>query len=203
VAGAIIGVPGLSGASTPSPQTQAAHPRGLGGQCGPKSWLDAAASALHLTTDELRQKLSDGTTTIADVAGQQHVPVNDVTKAISDADQQCIHDFVNNPLPARPKGPGSGFGFARGGVFGAVGGELVAHDQHVAVNDVTNAMVDAANVRIDKAKAAGKLSADQANSLKAKVRDAITAVVNGKDGVRFGSGWKHGHMHPGGSTTSP
>jgi flagellar hook-basal body complex protein FliE len=229
VAGAIIGVPGLSGASTPTSQTQAAPPGGPHAHCGRKSWLDAAAQALHLTTSDLRQKLSDGKTTIADVAAQQHVPVTDVTKAISDADQQCIHDFVNNPLPARPKGPGPGFGFARRGMLGAVGGELdaaakalhlttdqlmqdlrdgksiadVANDQHVPVNDVVNAMVDAANARIDKAKDAGKLSADQANSLKAKLKDEITSVVNGKDGMRFGSGWKHGHMWPGGSTTSP
>src|SRR5512141_1015794 len=33
--------------------------------------LDAAAKALNLTTDQLREKLSDGKTTIADVAKQQ------------------------------------------------------------------------------------------------------------------------------------
>jgi hypothetical protein len=229
VAGAIIGVPGLSGASTPAPQTQAAHPGRPGAQCGPKSWFETAAQALHLTTDELRQKLSDGKTTIADVAGQQHVPVNDVTNAISDANQQCIHDFVNNPLAAGPEGPGKGFGFAGRGAFGAVGGELdaaakalhvttdqllqdlrdgksiadVANDQHVPVNNVINAIVDAANARIDKAKDAGKLSTDQANSLKTKVKDQITQIVNGKGGARFGAPWKHGYMRPGGSPTSP
>ena len=232
LAGAIIGVPGLSGASTPAPQTQAAHPGGPGAHCGPKSWFEAAAQALQLTTDELRQKLGDGKTTIADVADQQHVAVNDVTKAISDAEQQCIHDFVNNPLPAGPKGPGKGFGFPGRGAFGAlgaVGGELdsaakalhittdqlvqdlrdgksiadVANDQHVPVNDVINAMVDAANARIDKAKDAGKLSSDQANSLKAKVKDEITKIVNGKGGAGFGPLWKHGHMRPGWSPASP
>ena len=73
-----------------------------------------------------------------------------------------------------------------------------------------NAMVDAANARIDKAKDAGKLTSEQAQNAKAKVKDAITALVNGK-GVghfAFGPGGKHGPMGhgpwgPGGAPASP
>ena len=235
VAGALIGVPGFSGASTTAVQTQTTQPnqgKGAAGRvCGPKADLDAAAQALKLTPGQLREKLSDGKTTIADIATQQHVPLDDVINAIAAGDRACIEDFVHNPLPVRGSHD-KGLGLGRA-ALGVAGGELdaaakalnmkpedllqqlrsgksiadLAQQQHVAVNNVINAMVDAANARIDKAKDAGKLSSDQADMLKAKVKDAITAFVNGQGPGHFGFG-KFGHIGPGrwgpsGHPTSP
>jgi len=128
VAGAVIGVPGLLGASTPSTTTHKpddgpdGHRHGLHGFFGPaigadKGVLDAAAKALKLSTADLMTKLSDGKTTIADVAKQQNVDVNDVIKAMEDVANTDITNFVNNPLPAMPsfkgpKMPGGGPDFA-------------------------------------------------------------------------------------------
>ena len=44
--------------------------------------LDAAAKALNLSTEDLLEKLSDGKTTIADVAKQQHVDLQTVIDAM-------------------------------------------------------------------------------------------------------------------------
>src|SRR5262245_13243036 len=91
VAGAVIGIPGLSSAqesttsSTPTTGTDNApksdHVRVHVG--GPE--MEAAAKALGLTVDELMQKLSDGTTTIADVAKQQNVDLDKVKDAMVEA----------------------------------------------------------------------------------------------------------------------
>ena len=70
------------------------------------------AKALNLSTDELLEKLSDGKTTIADVAKQQNVDVQTVIDAMAAAAKSDINDMVNNPLPVRLdfpdglKGPG-------------------------------------------------------------------------------------------------
>ena len=98
VVGAVLGVPALSGAqesTTTQPATSPAGPHeGRGG-----GELAAAAKALDLTTQQLLDKLSDGKTTIADVAEQQHVDINTVIDAMAAADRQRIEDIVNNPLP--------------------------------------------------------------------------------------------------------
>jgi hypothetical protein len=130
VGGALIGVPGLSGA-TPfdrSAATTAAPGIRGGARLGENSPLiKAAATALKLTPQQLLDKLSDGKTTIADVAKAQGVAVSDVVKAMTDADATRIGDIVNKPWPQRPApgtapafGPGGpgmrggfGFGFAR------------------------------------------------------------------------------------------
>src|SRR5437879_5563823 len=65
-AGALLGVPVLSGAST-NPTTNALSASGPAPGVhreGASALLDAAAKALNLTTDELRNRLSDGKTTI-------------------------------------------------------------------------------------------------------------------------------------------
>jgi hypothetical protein len=131
VGGALIGVPGLSGASpfpkdatTTAPDgTKTARVRGDSGL------LDAAAKALNLTTQQLRDKLSDGKTTIADVAKQQNVDVNTVIDAIAAADKARIGDIVNKPWPKfgdhfggrGPGGPGQpGLGAGLGRIGGIV-----------------------------------------------------------------------------------
>ena len=91
VAGALIGIPGLSGASSSPNVSTVGHrtttntpdgraptvtrfPGGASFGAG-KGVLDAAAKALNLSTEDLLKKLSDGKTTIADVAKQQNVPL--------------------------------------------------------------------------------------------------------------------------------
>jgi hypothetical protein len=130
VAGALIGIPGLSGASTsPSTNTNSSDaPRALGNDshfgpflgAGPDV-LDAGAKALNLSTEDLLSKLRDGKTTIADVAKQQNVDVQTVIDAMAAVAKTDITKMVNNPFPAPPSfkhGPGGfGFGFGfRGGV---------------------------------------------------------------------------------------
>jgi hypothetical protein len=140
VAGALIGIPGLSGASSSSTTSDPSGASGATGTTGPdgrpfrgffglhvgadKGEIDAAAKALNLTTEQLFDKLSDGKTTIADVAQQQHVDLQTVTDAMEAVAKQDIQDLVNNPLPLPPKGfpdggpmMHDGFGF----VFGLPG----------------------------------------------------------------------------------
>ena len=116
VAGAILGIPGSSGASTGSSSTTSTsmpapgagpHVRGLHGGFGPaigadKDVLDAAAKALKLSTKDLLSKLSDGKTTIADVATQQGVSVDDVIAAMEKVADTDISNLVNNPFPGPP-----------------------------------------------------------------------------------------------------
>ena len=134
VAGALIGIPGLSGATTSDSSTSTTtpasevpdggrHARGFFGiRFGDDGVLAAAAKALNLSTEDLMQKLSDGKTTIADVAGQQNVDVQTVIDAMEAVAKQNIEDLVNNPLPGPPDGfkdgDGHGHGFAFGFGFG-------------------------------------------------------------------------------------
>jgi urease gamma subunit len=139
VAGAMIGIPGLSGAatsgssdsststSTPAGESPADghHFRGFFGvRMGDDGVFAAAAKALNLSTEDLLEKLRDGKTTIADVAEQQGVDVQTVIDAMEAVAKQNIEDLVNNPLPAPPEFPDGGriehrFGFGIG--FGAPG----------------------------------------------------------------------------------
>ena len=66
---------------------------------GDAALFDAAAKALNLTTEQLRDKLSDGKTTIADVAKQQNVDINTVINAMTTPTRQRIGDIVNKPWP--------------------------------------------------------------------------------------------------------
>jgi hypothetical protein len=203
-AGAILGVPGLSGASTTSSSTPTSVSDG-----GPAGDFAAAAKALNLTADQLKEKLSDGKTTIADIAKQENIPLDTVVNAIADADRDRIEQFVNNPLPkfgpGGPGGPGKGFGFFGGGAatgqfsaaakaLGVTTQELmtdirngqsiadVAKAKNVDVNTVINDMVTAAQQQITDAKNAGKLSDAEATKLETNLKDRITDVVNRKLG---------------------
>lgn len=234
VAGALVAVPSLSGAQTFPGAISVAAPSGststtLPGQPGQPGFhkpgdglLDAAATALHLTPDQLREKLSDGKTTIADVAQQQGVDVNTVIDAMVNADRQRITDIVNNPIPmfghdafpggkAGPAfGPSFRFGFA-GAAFDAVAKALgitpdelktdlakgmsiadIAKSKNLDVNKVIDQLVADANAKIDAAVKAGKLSQDRADALKNAVRSAITAFVN-NDMPKLPSGMSGGH----------
>jgi hypothetical protein len=219
VGGALIGVPGLSAASQPfpgsastlaatgSPSTATAP---APGRRGDSALLDAAAKALNLTTKQLTDKLSDGKTTIADVAKQQNVDINTVIAAMAAADKTRLGDIVNRPWPkfgvhGGPGGPGfPGFG---GKAFGRLGGivldpvakalgistdELksdlakgqsiadIAKAKNVDLNKIIDALVADANAKIDQAVKDGHLPQAMADSLKAKLKQSITDAVNGK-----------------------
>ncbi len=134
IAGAILGVPGLSGASTTS-STPSSVPAGKtpGGRPGFGAFagggggdIAAAAKALNMTSQELMKDLSDGKTTIADIAKQKNIPLDDVVNAIASADHDRIEQFVNNPLPQfgkrGPGGPGANGPSAGLGPLGLLGG---------------------------------------------------------------------------------
>jgi hypothetical protein len=213
--GAWFGLPALSGASSnpngssPNASSPAALQHGgvKGGPAagGPGAALEAAAEALGMTTDELRQRLSDGTTSIADIAREKNVDVNAVIDAIA-ADQRArIEEFVNNPLRLRDHGPGNrpfkGGGFRFGGekfeaAVDALGGitldELweairdgksiadIARDKGVDVQTVIDAMVEAAETAIDEAQASGIVTEEQATRMKDGLEEQITRIVNGE-----------------------
>jgi hypothetical protein len=217
VAGAVLGVPGLSGASTTSttsPKANAApfdrgHRGGFGIAMGAdKGVLDAAAKALGMSTDDLLTKLSDGKTTIADVAKSQNVDIQTVIDAMDAVAKSDITDFVNNPLPAPPSfkggpdgkfGPGMGFGFrgARGGSLDAAAKALgittdelrtdlaagqsiadIAKAKNVDVNTVIDALVADAKTKLDDAVKNKDLSQDEATKIEADLKAHITDLVN-------------------------
>jgi hypothetical protein len=217
VAGALIGVPGLSSASqfpksaVPIAATDTAPGSSTGtakgARPGPASPLiDAAAQALHLTTQQLLTKLSDGKTTIADVAREQNVDIGTVISAMTNADKDRIGDIVNKPWPKfgdhgpETGGPGRrGFGFGRFGgasldplaqALGISNADLkadlakgqsiadIAKAKNVDVDKVIDALVADATARIDKAVTDKHLTQDQADKIKAALRTKITDLVN-------------------------
>jgi hypothetical protein len=220
VVGAILGVPGLSGAQEPTTAQPAVAPSWphAGWRAGGE--LAAAAKALDLTTAQLLDKLSDGKTTIADIAKEQNVDVNTVIDAMAAADRQRIEDMVNNPLPkfGGRFGPHMRKGLAFGGAMaldsaakalGMTPRELmtelmngktiaqVAKDKSVDVDTVISAMVASANARIDQAQANRRLTKEQADTAKSKVKALITEFVN-KGMPKPPAGWRLGGFGHGG-----
>jgi hypothetical protein len=140
VGGALIAVPSLSGAqqfpktATPNAATNVAAAgtdpaaQTPGRRLRDPALLDAAAKALNLTTQQLRDKLSDGKTSIADVAKQQNVDVQTVIDAMASADKDRISAIVNKPWPKfggfGGMGPGNGSGAGPDAIPGAGPGAL-------------------------------------------------------------------------------
>lgn len=220
-AGALVAVPSLSGAQTFPPAIATAAPATPnpakpllrpGGEL-----LDAAAQALHLTPAQLRQKLSDGKTTIADVARQQGVDVNTVIDAMVNADRDRITNIVNNPLPRfdfQNPGPGKllvprlGVGIMGRGLddvakaLGITTTELkndlangmsiadIAKSKNIDVNTVIDQLVADASAKIDRAVQNGSVTQSQADQMKSAIRSAITAFVN--DSMPIPPGFKGG-----------
>jgi hypothetical protein len=220
VAGAVIGIPGLSGASSSPPAVSTAntgestptpvpHAGGFGGAFGAdKGVLDAAAKALKLSTKDLLAKVSDGKTTIADVAKQQNVDPQTVIDAMVAVAKTDISDLVNNPFPAGRHfkgggqyGPGAfGFGFGIRGLGDSVDGVAkalgisssdlfkdiangqsladIAKSKNVDVGKIVDTLVTDAKSRIDAAVKAGHLSQDEATKLESNLKDMITKAVN-------------------------
>ena len=177
VAGALIASPGRSGAaSSPEVSTSATsnstapngdHVRGLHGAgfgAGPEV-LDAGAKALGLSTDDLLKKLSDGKTTIADVAKAQNVDVQTVIDAMEAASDKAIEDIVNKPFPVphfgkgdhdgkgRMGGGGGGFGFGFGDLKDSA--DSLAKSLGITTDQLTTDLRDGKSIA-DIAKANGK-----------------------------------------------
>ena len=190
VGGALIGVPARSGAQQfPSSAVNVAAtgttPTANSGRPGRAALLEAAAKALNLTPEQLRQKLSDGKTTIADVAKQQNVDVQTVIDAMAAADKDRIQGIVNNPWPTFGAGPGmGGRGFgpgaapnARGqlGLAGGLGGGL-GRIGALVFDPVAKALgITTDELKADLAK--GQTIADIAKSKNLDVNQVIDTLV--------------------------
>jgi hypothetical protein len=149
--------------------------------------LEAAAGALHLTPQQLMQKLSDGKTTIADVAKQQGVDVNTVIDAMVNADRSRITDFVNNPLPLKLFGPGGNpagntrpigpkFGF---GIVGA-GLDSAAHALGITTDELKSDLAKGMSIadiakskNLDVNKVIDELVADATAKIDAAVKSGM------------------------------
>ena len=201
IAGAVIGIPGLSSASTsltntPSSTVAPNAGRQFHGFPGPslgagKDVLDAAAKALNLSTKELLQKVSDGKTTIADVAKQQHVPVQDVIDAMAAVAKDDISKIVNNPFPGHGHfGPG---GKHEGPGFGFGGGA------RASLRTSFDAVAKALGVTSDQLRSDlrdGKSIADIAKSKNVDVNGIIDTLV-GEAKSRIDAAVKAGHLSSG------
>jgi hypothetical protein len=184
VAGAVIGIPGLSGAQESTTTTPTTSPTGsdgapkrerLHGRAGGPE-LEAAAEALGLSVEELVDKLSDGTTTIADVAEQEGVDLDDVTDAMVEADRERIEELVNNPWPKvgkhdgrGPRGHGPLFGPGRGGL-GAFGADLEALLEAL---DVT---LDELRSELREGKSLADIAEDHGVDLQAIIDDLVESA---------------------------
>jgi hypothetical protein len=172
VAGALLGVPGTSGAQTSTTTTAdpAADGPGFGFGFGLRhevrmDGLEAAADALGMSVDDLRTELQSGKT-IAAVAGEQDVDVQAVIDAMvaeATADiTEHITDLVNNGFPDKDEVPRFEKVDAIAEVLGLTPAELraelqsgrsladIAADQGVDVQAVVDALV-AAGVPADRA----------------------------------------------------
>jgi DNA-binding CsgD family transcriptional regulator len=118
VAGAVLGVPALSGAqeSETSTEAPADGPLGRGGRFahrGPGPALETAAEALGLSVEDLAAALREGKT-IAQVAEEQGVDVNTVIDAIvaeiverTGRDEATVREHVTQLVnEGRPEGGG-------------------------------------------------------------------------------------------------
>ena len=80
-------------APTPAPLPRFGHGRGMGGQVG----LEAIAEALGMTTDELSTQLWGGKT-IADLAEEASVELEDLQEAAKAAQEQARRDAIEQAV---------------------------------------------------------------------------------------------------------
>ncbi len=105
IAGALLGIPGVSGAQTdtkppPAEQQPAPPMRGPDGGCHRRPPFQAAATALNMSLGELRTQLRDGKT-IAAVAKDKGVDVQKVIDAmVADATQHIDQAVKDGKLTA-------------------------------------------------------------------------------------------------------
>lgn len=106
--GGMPGMPGRDGMGGPGMGHGGMGHGPFGGPGGRGAGLDAAATALGITTDELKTELQDGKT-IADVASEKGVDVQKVIDAIVAAETanitERVTDMVNGVRPEKPADP--------------------------------------------------------------------------------------------------
>lgn len=242
VIGAGFGSPGISGA-TPSQDTTDDSgattdpvpadgtvdvPADAGAHRPFGEHLAVAAEALGMTEDELTTALEADGATIASIAADRGVDVQDVIDAIvADSQDELVERvtaMVNGELPDHGPGgmggPGrGGHGFGFGGLEAAAtalgtteddlrtqlqeDGATIASIAEAAGVDpqtVIDAMVTAATAEIDAAEADGRIDAGRATELRDALPDRITAIVNGEQPAFGGPGGMGGpgHGFPGG-----
>jgi hypothetical protein len=156
VAGVILGSPASGSAATSSPTTTQAKPHrfGLGRGLGDGAVLDAAAKAIGVSSDTLRNDLKNGQT-IAQVAQSKNVAVKTVIAAmVAAAKKQLANDEATleshltdmitnevNGTPQRPdapsgqNGPNRGFGF-RGGFGLDAAAKAIGVSEQTLLNDM-------------------------------------------------------------------
>jgi len=225
--GALLFTPNLSGAQEATTIAAAEAPAAdQAGRPGPGlrgDTLATAAKALGMTEADLRTALQDGKT-IADVAKDKGVDVQKVIDAlVADATTDLkdrITDLVNGKAPlGGMRGPGGLEG--RGGrleagldtvasALGMTEADLrtalqdgksiadVAKGKGVDVDTVISKLVDAATKKIDQAVTDGKLTKEQATTIKSGLKERITAHVNGTRPAGGPGRGHHGFGGPGG-----
>jgi uncharacterized protein (DUF433 family) len=233
VAGATLGVPGISGAqSNPTTTTTAANTKSDGtktdsqrpgrGGFGRGVELEAAATALGISTDDLQTELKAGKT-IAEVATEKKVDKQKVIDAIVAAGEKRLDEakaklpeqaanLVDRKLPEGGEGPGRGFGMgveleAAATALGISADDLrtelkdgksiaeVATEKKVDKQKVIDALVAAAKTRLAEAVKNGKLTQAEADKRTETLTERITKAVDAKGGFGRGPG---GHGRPGG-----
>lgn len=207
VAGAVIGVPSLSGAqSEPTETTPANHNRPARADR-----LATAAEAIGISTDDLRAALKGGQS-IAEVAEANGVEAQTVIDAlVAEATTRLegllaelpdrVAEAVNRKGPPDHEGPGQG-GPGQGGRRGpgleaaaraigisvedlrtaVKGGDTVAEvaaANNVEVQTVIDALIADATTHLNQAVADGRLSEADAAERAADLSERITAMVNG------------------------
>ena len=145
--------------------------------------IDAAAKALGLSTEDLLKKLSDGKTTIADVAKAQNVDVQKVIDAMEAVANSQIARHREQAVPAVPRlpgqgwprqgpmaggGPGMGFGFGFGGdLRGSI--DSLAKSLGISSQDLLKDL------------AGGQSIADIAKAKNVDINTIIDSLVDGRD----------------------
>jgi hypothetical protein len=210
VAGALIGTPGTSGAQEATTTTEEDGAFEAQHQGRHADLLEAAATALGITADELRAELEAGKT-IADVAEERDVDLDSVIAAIVAAGEDehvaRVTAMVNGELREhrghRHHGRGPGLGAAAAALdmtvpelreaLSAEGATLasVAEEQGVDVQVVIDALVAEAEEHLAQAVEAGRLTRAEADEKLADIEARITERVNSDDpgpGRGFGFG---------------
>lgn len=215
IAGALLGTPGTSGAQETTTSTAAAADDEARPHGGPRrEHLEAAATALGMTVDELRTALVAGQT-IAEIATVQGVDVDTVIDAMvadaSDELRERITAFVNGEAPLGGPGGGHHGGPGSGARLDAVATALgmtedelkaalqegqsiaeIATAEGVDLQTVIDALVADAEAHLDEAVADGRLTQAEADEKKAELETRITEMVNAEGGFRGGPGGGYG-----------
>lgn len=199
VAGALIGTPLTSGAQQSTAATTAASDSAPHAGRGPRPALQAAATAIGISVDDLRTALQGGQT-IVQVAQAHGVDPNTVIEAMVTQATTHLRDritaVVNGDLPKH-----RGRGIRRAArlraelpvvatALGVTPDELktalqsgqsiadIAAAHNVPVQTVIDTLVADATAKIDAKVASGGLTAERAAAIKANLTGRITALVN-------------------------